>query len=124
VPTSTSITPWNLSMPAGSYGAWEFAFATGVQPYPISGATWEYVVRVSQTDLTIPPLIEITTTVSAAGLITVTDATASLLLEIYAAATVNLPPGTYYQSLWMDPGDSNAFTWVTGTLVIQGNPQP
>lgn len=124
MPTSTSITPWNLSMPAGSYGAWELAFATGTQPYPITGATWEYVARTSQADLTVPPLIKITTTLSAAGLLTVTTAAATVLLEIYSAATAGLAPGTYYHAVWMDPGDDDAFAWVTGSLIIAGNPQP
>ena len=125
MPSSTSVQPWNLNLPAGSYQAWQFSLtiAGSISPFPISGATWEYVVRTSQTDAG-TPLIKITTTVSSAGLITPTTATGTVLLEIYAAATAALAPGTYYQTLWMNPGLGNALAWVTGPFVVTGNPQP
>jgi hypothetical protein len=116
-------------MPAGSLQQWIFKFTYLVNgfevPYPISGATWEYVARTSQTD-TGTPLISLTTTGSANGVLVVT-ATVSLsqvLLEIYPPATVSLD-GEYWHSLWMNPGNStSAFTWFTGPLIVQGNPQP
>jgi hypothetical protein len=116
-------------MPAGSLTEWTFTFTTtapgGTTPYPIPGSTWEYVVRSTATD-TGSPLIDITTTPNSQGSLTVTS-TATLsqvLLALAPAATVNLAPGTYYQTLWMDPGTSTAFTWLTGNLFIDGNPQP
>lgn len=117
-------------MPAGSLQQWLFTFtyinASGLQvPYPISGATWEYVARTSPTD-TGPPLIDLTTTVSANGVlvVTATATVSTVLLDIYPPATVNLV-GEYWHSLWMNPGNStSAFTWFTGPLLVQGNPQP
>ena len=126
---SNSVSTWTLQMPQGSLEEYTFTFlqpgAFSTTPYPISGATWEYVVRPTATDVS-TPLIDITTTVSAEGQITVT-ATASLsqiLLTILPAATQPLAPGSYYHTLWMNPGTNAAFTWVTGLLQIAGAPQP
>ena len=125
---SDSVSSWTLRMAAGSLQQWQFAFTINdpsvIEPYPIDGATWEYVVRDTATD-TGSPVFSITTAASAAGLITVTSsATVSqVALDIYPAATAALD-GTYYHTLWMDPSTSSQFTWVTGNLLVQGNPQP
>lgn len=117
-------------MPAGSLQEWLFTFTTaapgGTTPWPISGATWEYVARTSATDLTIPPLIEITTTLTSAGQLTVTasSAVSSVLLAMAPAATASLTPGTYYHALWENPGTSTAFCVFDGLLLIDGAPQP
>lgn len=117
-------------MLAGSYQAWTFTFTLPMPasspPYPITDATWEYVARTSATDTTEPPLIEITTSVTSAGLITITDSVtvSSALLAIYPAATATLAPGTYYHSLWMNPATASAYPWFGGPLLIAGNPQP
>ena len=95
---SISTQPWTLKMDAGAEQQWLFTFTTGAPggttPWPISGATWEYVARTSATDLTVPPLIKITTTPSSAGLLTVTssDTMSSVQLDMYPAATVSLTP--------------------------------
>jgi len=125
LPSSTSVQPWNLNLPAGSYQAWQFQMTErgSLTPYPFSGTTWEYVVRATPASSG-AALITVTTTVSSDGLITVTDATATVLLEIYAAATASLAPGTYYHALWMNPGEATAFAWVSGPLVIAGAPEP
>ena len=128
---TTAVPSWTLRMPAGSYQAWTFDFtipqAASSPPYPVTGATWLYVARTSQADTSQPPLIQIGTSYSAQCLITVT-ATASvsrILLEIYPAATAALAPGTYYHALWMDSDyEGRAFTWFSGSLLIEGNPQP
>lgn len=126
---STSVQPWTLRMPAGSLQQWLFTFTTtapgGQTPYPITGATWEYVARTSATDLS-APLISLTTSASANGILVVTSTTtlSTVLLEIYPPATASLD-GTYAHSLWMNPGGSaTAFTWFTGELLVAGNPQP
>lgn len=129
MPNSSSVNPWTLRMPAGSLQQWLFTFTTtapgGTTPYPITGATWQYVARPSAADLTSPPLIDITTVPSAGGEIVVTS-TASLSqvqLNILPAATASLD-GTYFHTLWMNPGTSSAFSWVTGLLIAEANPQP
>ena len=94
-------------------------------PWPITGATWEYVCRNTATD-TGSPVFSITTTANASGVITITD-TASVsqaLLSVYPAATAALTPGTYWHSLWQNPSTVNAFAWFTGNLMILGTPQP
>jgi hypothetical protein len=117
-------------MPAGSAQSWTFTFTIPLPgsspPYPITGSTWAYIARTSPTDLTSPPLIEIGGSYTPQGLITVTDtaSTSAVLLAVYPAATVNLTPGTYYHTLWQNPGDQDGFAWFTGSLIIQGNPQP
>lgn len=116
--------PWTLRTPAGSLATYAItlALADG-SPYPVTGATWEYVVR--------PPLwssgtalLTVTTTASSAGLITVETSPATVVtLTLYPAATAALA-GTYQHALWMDPGTDGAFAWVTGNLAVTAAPQP
>lgn len=126
---SISTRTWTLEMPAGSLQQWNFTFTIpgpgGTSPWPFSGATWEYVARVSATDVAVP-LISLTAAVNAQGTIVVTStATLSqLLLEIYPAATEPLAPGTYYHALWMNPGATSALCAFAGLLIIDGAPQP
>jgi hypothetical protein len=118
-------------MPAGSLEQWTFTFTTistttGQSiPYPIAGATWEYVTRVSPTDLS-TPLFSITTTPTVNGNIVVTSTAvlSQIQLTISPAATVSLVPNEYFHTLWMNQGTSSAYTWVTGVLTVIGNPQP
>ena len=130
MPNSSSVLPWTLTMPAGSLQQWVFTFTTPAAagppvPYPITGYTWEYVARTTAADLG-TPLISLTTTPTANGVLAVT-ATATLsqvLLEIYPPATAALD-GNFAHSLWMQPGNpAAAFTWFTGALNVAGNPQP
>jgi hypothetical protein len=121
---------WTLFLAAGSSADLTFTFTTadpgGITPYPISGATWEYVVRPTATS-TGTPLISVTTSLTAAGLITVTSTSSvsQVLLALYPAATAALAPGAYAHALWMNPASSTtAFTWASGVLTITGNPQP
>jgi hypothetical protein len=117
-------------MPAGSLQQWTLTLTAPTPssdpPYPVDGLTWEYAARTSPADLTVPPLVKITTVSSAAGLITVTStpSVSSLLLAIYPAATSALAPGTYYHSLWADPGTAQQVPLFGGLLLIDGAPQP
>jgi len=124
----SAVLSWTLTMPAGSQLQRNFSFTvpgTGA-PYVTTGLTWEYVARPTATDLTIPPLISVTTTPNSQGVITVlsTTATPQLLLTLNPAATVNIAPGQLWHTLWSGQSTSSAFTWVTGNLIIAGNPQP
>ena len=119
-------------MPAGSLQQWNLTLTipepASSPPFPVAGATWEYVVRSSATDLG-TPLVKVTTTVSAAGLITVTStaSVSQLLLAIYPAATATLAPGTYFHAMWMNPALSSALPLFGGSgslLLIEGTPQP
>ena len=114
-------------MAAGSLQQWTLTLTTLetdgiVVPYPVTGATWEYVASASVTG---PRLFTVTTTGSASGIITVT-ATAVLsqvLLEIYPAATVAMS-GTYVHALWMNPGTTSALAVAEGPLQVAAIPQP
>ena len=119
-------------MPAGSLQEIAFGFVVaqpgGTVPWPITGATWEYVVRTSASD-TGSPLITVTTSASADGVLTVTSdaATSQVLLSLYPAATATLAAGAYSHALWMNPGTPNAYAWFGGDgsqLMIDANPQP
>ena len=47
MPLTNAVPTWTLVMPQGSAQLWNFVFtevASG-DPFPISGSTWEYVVR-------------------------------------------------------------------------------
>lgn len=127
---SISTQPWSLKMDQGTEQQWLFTFTTGapggVTPWPISGYTFEYVARTSSADLTVPPLIKITTSPSSAGLLTVTSnsATSSVQLTMYPAATVSLTPGVFYHALWQNAGTTSALTIFNGLLLINGAPQP
>ena len=130
MPNTSSVLPWALTMPAGSLQQWNFTFTLPppsygpTQPYPISGYTWEYVVRTSAADMG-TPLIDLTISPDTDGVLVVTSTSSlsQVLVEIYPAATEDLD-GEYWHALWMNPGTNQAFTWVTGPLLIQGNPQP
>lgn len=116
---------WTLQAIVGSLKQYTFTFTLANAPYPIAGATWEYVVRAMAGD-TGAPVLSITTSPTGNGQLTVT-ATASLsqvALTLLPAATVSLAPGTYSHGLWMNPGTSSAFTWLSGSLILAANPQP
>jgi hypothetical protein len=132
VPVSSSVIPWSLTLPAGSLQQWTFTFTvisqtTGQQvPYPLTGVTgWEFVVRPVQTDLTVPPLISITTIPSLEGqlVITSTATLSTAQLTITPSATVSLN-GEYWSSLWMNPNTTSAFSWVSGPFVVAATAQP
>lgn len=128
MPVSTAVNPWNLTMPAGTLTEWLFTLTlpgSGL-PYPISTFTWQYVARLTATDLTIPPLIDVGTTVGSQGqlVVTSTATVSSVQINLAPAATENLTPGEYFHTLWSNPGTVSQFTWFTGTLLIVGNPQP
>jgi hypothetical protein len=127
VPLTNAVPGWTLVMPSGSAQLWNFVFtqvATG-DPYPITGAAWEYVVRTAATAAG-APLIEVTTAVSGDGLLTVTDTAvlSQVQMDLYPAATSDLAAGSYYHALWMNPGTSAAYPWFTGLLQIEAASQP
>jgi hypothetical protein len=127
VPLTNAVPGWTLVMPAGTAQLWNFIFTTvsDGDPYPISGATWEYVVRASPGSGG-SPLIEVTTIAGPGGVLTVTATTAlsQVQMDLYPSATVSLAPGSYYHALWMNPGTSAAYSWFTGLLQIEAASQP
>lgn len=116
---------WTLEMGYGSLQEWLFTFtypSTGAL-FPISGLTWEFVVRATGTS-TGSPLISVTPSANSQGVLTVDTAASTVQLSLYPAATQSLATGQYALSLWSNPGLASAFTWLSGPLVLNGNPQP
>lgn len=106
----------------GSLQNWLFSFiypSTGAI-FPISGFTWEYVVRNSAGST----VISVTTSSSAEGVLTVSTSASTVQLTLYPAATQSLAVGQYSHALWANPSTSSAYTWFSGTLVLGSNPQP
>jgi hypothetical protein len=114
-------------MPGGSLQEWLFTFSvrsTGA-PYPIDPTAWEYVVRETATTPG-SPLISVTPAPGAQGqlVVTSTATVSSVQVSLTPAATAALAPQEYSHSLWMQPGTGSAYTWLTGSLIVVGNPQP
>lgn len=123
--SNTGYTPWSLTMPVGSIQEWQFTFtvpATGAL-YPVTGFTWEWVVRVNPGDSG-TPLISLTTTPGAEGVLTVNTLLSQVLLTVNPAATTGMAPGVYSQALWSNPSLSSAYCWLAGPLILQAAPQP
>lgn len=118
---------WTLELAAGSQLQAAFTFTTdapgGTTPYPISGSTWEYIVRPTATSLS--TTFSVTTTPSASGSITTTatDTLSQILLTVAPAATASLS-GVYSHALWQDPATTEAFCWASGQIVIGATAQP
>lgn len=117
-------------MPAGSEQTWAAQFTyittTGQQaPWPSFPTSWEYVVRVSATD-TGTPLVKLTTTAGADGVIvvTTTSSVSQVSVYLYPAATATLTPQQYSHALWSSPGTTSAVCWLSGSLLVEGAPQP
>jgi hypothetical protein len=115
---------WTMRTPAGSVA--EYAVTMALQngnPYPVNGASWEYVVRASDSSLG-EPLLTVTTTASASGVISVSQSPATVItLTLYPAATSGLC-GTYRHALWMNNGTDGAMAWFFGSLVATPAPLP
>ena len=128
---SSSVQPWALTMPLGSLQQWTFGFTTvnaitgQSAPYPIAGATWEYVVRVNATDGGTAPISFGTAATSQGVLVvTATAAVSTVQLNMYPAATQGLAPQTMNAALWMNPGSGSALSWVSGPLILAATSQP
>ena len=117
---------WNLSTGQGSAGQYAFTLTTlSGSPYPVAGATWEYVIRpVSGLG---PSLLALTTVPTSAGGLTVIadEELSQVVLTLNPLATSQLPAGQYSHALWMNPGSpTSAFLWLVGSLAVNLVPQP
>ena len=128
---SSSVQPWSLTMPLGSLQQWLFTLTTvnaitgQSVPYPIAGATWEYVVRATPASGG-SALISFGTAATGQGVLVVTagSAVSTVQLNLYPAATQGLSPSTMSQALWANPGSGSAIAWLSGPLILQATPQP
>lgn len=84
--------------------------------FNLVGMTFGMVIRPSASDVTAPALVTVNSSAATTqGYITVTVATATLLVVLSPAATALLGQNAYPYSLWMNPGTTSATDLVTGT---------
>lgn len=111
---------WNAFTPAGSQ--WIQAFTLQNDdgtPVNVTGWTWEFVIREHVTDATSPALVQVTTTPSSQGYITVDTVTGTVTVVLNPAATALLSKGARPYTLWSNPGTTTALAWVDGTFNSQ-----
>jgi hypothetical protein len=94
--------------------------------YPITGLTWEFVVRRDASDAVTPSVISVTQTPNSQGLVTANTGASTVTVTLYPAATLALPARTVYaHTLWADPGGTTTATaWVWGGFIINQVAQP
>jgi len=102
----------NFAAPAGSQWAQTFSMPT----VDITGLTWEFVIRPTVTDATVPPLVKVTTTVTSQGQIVVDTVARTVQVILTPAATTLLDRGARPYALWSNPGTTTATTWCEGTF--------
>ncbi|MER6778485.1 MULTISPECIES: hypothetical protein [unclassified Streptomyces] len=83
-------------------------------PMDISGKVFEFVIRPTAADTTLPPLVAVTATATAQGYLTVDTLTATIQVVLTPAATTLLGTGCRPFALWMDPGQPDATCLVEG----------
>lgn len=111
---------WNASSPAGSQWAQAFQLVNDDgSPVNITGWTWEFVIRPTVGDTASPALVQVSTTVTAQGYITVNTVTATVMVVLNPAATSLLKKGARPYALWSNPGTTTACAWVDGVFNSQ-----
>ncbi|MFB6805471.1 hypothetical protein [Streptomyces sp. NPDC056387] len=80
----------------------------------ISGKTFEFVIRPTAADATVPPLVKVTATATAQGYLTVDTVAATVQVVLTPAATTLLGTGCRPFALWMDPGQPDQTCLVEG----------
>lgn len=92
--------------------------------YPLTGVPVEYVVRLDAVDTSVTPLLKLTTSSSAAGVVSVNTSTSTVTVTVNPAATLAFAPGLYAHALWTNPTLTTALVWVRGQFITQGVAQP
>jgi hypothetical protein len=94
--------------------------------YPLTGLTWEYVVRRDASDLSSAAVITVNETPNAQGVVTVDLNASTVTVTLYPAATATLTQrAVYAHALWADPTDPALATcWVYGGFVVNQVAQP
>ena len=102
----------NFATAAGSQWAQTFTISGA----NITGLSWEFVIRPTVTDATVPPLIKVTTTVSSQGQISVNVSAGTVQVVLTPAATTLLGKGARPYALWSNPGTTSATAWCEGVF--------
>lgn len=113
MPLGVSSVQWDLRIPWGSNVQWQIQLwrTEGIEPFPITGHTFEYVVRDAPAGNLIVALksdVPGTPVPVGGGLLSIVNQTnlAAVNLAMYPPATKTLtPPLTYFHALWMDYAD-------------------
>lgn len=111
---------WNASAAAGSQWAQAFQLQNDDgTPVNTVGWMWEFVIRPNIADASSPALVQVTTTASSQGYITVDTSTATVMVVLSPAATTVLGKGARPYALWSNPGTTQATAWVDGVFNSQ-----
>lgn len=108
-----------FSVAAGSQWVQTFTLTNAGAPVDLTGLAWEFVIRPTVADATVPALIQVTTTPSAQGSIAVVPATGTVTVTLTPAATLLLGRGARPHALWSNPGTATATCWVEGAFNTQ-----
>lgn len=111
---------WNTATAAGAQWVQTFTLLDGEGTrMDLTGLVWGFVIRPGVTDITAPPLVEVTTTPGAQGSISVDLTAATVTVTLTPAATTLLGKGARPHALWSQPGTAAATCWVAGTFNTQ-----
>lgn len=96
---------WRTATAAGTQWAATFTLLNddGTR-MSISGKTFEFVIRPTSADATVPPLVKLTSAATGQGYLTVDTVTATVQVILSPSATLALGAGCRPFALWMDPG--------------------
>ncbi|MFD8142502.1 hypothetical protein [Streptomyces sp. NPDC059708] len=106
---------WRTSTVAGAQWSASFTLRddTG-SPMDVSGKTFEFTIRPTTADASVPALVAVSATPTSQGYLTVNTATAVVQVVLTPAATTLLGTGCRPFALWMDPGLPNQTCLVVG----------
>lgn len=109
--------PFQVNFAAAAGGQWAQTFR--FPDTDITGLAWEFVIRPTVTDATQPGLVEVTTTVSAQGWITVDTTARTVQVVLTNAATTLLGKGARPYALWSNPNTGQDTPWAAGIFNSQ-----
>ncbi|MFG2412286.1 hypothetical protein [Streptomyces goshikiensis] len=106
---------WRTSTAAGTQWAATFTLLDddGTR-MDISGKTFEFAIRPTSADVTAPPMVEVTTTATVQGYLTVDTVASTVQVVLSPTATLSLGTGCRPFALWMDPGLAGQACLVEG----------
>lgn len=108
-----------FSSAAGSLWRQTFTITDDAGPVDLTGLAWEFVIRPSTSDATVPALVSVTTTPNVQGQIDVVPLTGTVTVTLTPAATALLGKGARPHALWSNPGQDDAVCWCEGAFNTQ-----
>lgn len=93
--------------------------------YPITGLTWELVVRRDASDLVTASVISVNQTPNTQGAVVANTGASTVTVTLNPVATLALPfRGVYTHTLWANPGLVTATAWAWGGFIVNQVAQP